>query len=78
MIPVPLAKTRKQANQRRTDEWIQKMGTHTEQYHSAIKRMTSCLAQQQGNREDQKSEVRQRRTTILWYHSEVESKNGHK
>ena len=53
MISVPLAKTRKQANQRR-DEWIQKMGTHTEQYHSAIKRMISCPAQQQGSREDHK------------------------
>ena len=28
-MSVPLAKTRKQANQRRTDEWIQKVGyTH--------------------------------------------------
>ena len=45
------AKTQKQPKWIRTDEWVNKIGySHTEQYYSAIKRMTSGHVQLQGRK----------------------------
>ena len=76
---VLLAKTRKQANQR-TEEWIQKIGyTHkaTSLSHKEDDIMR-CPATRKEVEGIIKSKVRGSRATIIWYHLEVESKNGYK
>ena len=49
----------------RTDGWVNKMRyMHTDQYYSAIKRMTSRHVQQQGSRDDHTKPDKERQESL--------------
>ena len=71
-----IAKTWKQPKCSSTDEWIKKMWyTHTMEYYSAIKKneIMSFSATWMDLEIIILSEVRQRKTHIIWYHLYVDS-----
>ena len=75
-----IAKTWKQTKYPSTDEWIKMWHIYTMEYYSAIKKnkIMSFAATWMQLEIIILSEIRNRKTNTIWYHSYVESKMWHR